>query len=77
MLQVKDPKNPTSNSYGTEVNGNGNGHTFKFHFDVANFKLIPGDYEVGVSGKLISHFKHKTIPVEYWIALEKSSTYEA
>jgi hypothetical protein len=77
VVRVKDPKNSTSNSYGTEVDGNNNGHKFKFHFDIANFKLIPGDYEVGISGKLISHFKHKTQPIEYWIALEKSSTYEA
>ena len=77
VVRVKDPKNSTSNSYGTEVEGNNNGHTFKFHFDIANFKILPGDYDVSISGKLISHFKHKTQPVEYWIALEKSSTYEA
>lgn len=77
VVRVKDPKNSTSNSFGTEVEGNANGHTFKFHFDISNFKLLPGDYEVSISGKLISHFKHKTLPIEYWIALEKSSTYEA
>jgi hypothetical protein len=77
VVRVKDPKNSTSNSYGTEVEGNPNGHTFKFHFDIGNFKILPGDYDVSISGKLISHFKHKTLPIEYWIALEKSSTYEA
>ena len=77
VVRVKDPKNSTSNSYGTEVEGSNNGHTFKFHFDISNFKILPGDYNVSISGKLISHFKHKTQPVEYWIALEKSSTYEA
>jgi len=76
-ISVKDAKNSTSNSYGTEVEGNNNGHTFKFHFDISNFKILPGDYDVSISGKLISHFKHKTLPIEYWIALEKSSTYEA
>lgn len=76
-LRVKDPKNSTSNSFGTEVDGAANGHAFKFHFDIGNFKLLPGDYDVSISGKLISHFKHKTLPVEYWIALEKTSTYEA
>lgn len=77
VVKVKNPKNSTSNSYGTEVDGNNNGHTFKFHFDISNFKILPGDYEVSISGKLISHFKHQTLPVEYWIALEKTSTYEA
>lgn len=76
-ISVKDAKNSTSNSYATEVDGHNGGHSFKFHFDISNFKLLPGDYEVSISGKLISHFKHKTLPVEYWIALEKSSTYEA
>ena len=75
-ISVKDAKNSTSNSYSTEVEGNSNGHTFKFHFDISNFKILPGDYDVSISGKLISHFKHKTLPIEYWIALEKSSTYE-
>lgn len=77
VVRVKDTKNSTANSYGTEVEGSNNGHTFKFHFDIANFKILPGDYDVSISGKLISHFKNKTQPVEYWIALEKSSTYEA
>jgi len=77
VLRVKDAKNSTSNSYGTEVDGNNNGHKFKFHFDISNFKLVQGDYEVSISGKLISHFQHKTLPIEYWIALEKSSVYEA
>jgi hypothetical protein len=76
VIRVQDAKNSTSNSYGTEVEGNNNGHNFKFHFDISNFKILPGDYDVSISGKLISHFKHKTLPVEYWIALEKSSTYE-
>jgi hypothetical protein len=77
VVRVKDPKNSTSNSFGTEVDGSPNGHSFKFHFDIGNFKLLPGDYDVNISGKLISHFKHKTMPIEYWIALEKTSTYEA
>jgi hypothetical protein len=77
IISVKDAKNSTSNSYSTEVEGNSNGHSFKFHFDISNFKILPGDYDVSISGKLISHFKHKTLPIEYWIALEKSSTYEA
>ena len=76
VIRVNDPKNSTSNSYGTEVDGNNNGHKFKFHFDISNFKILQGDYDVSISGKLISHFKHQTLPVEYWIALEKTSIYE-
>ena len=32
--------------------------------------MLPGDYDVSVSSKSISHFKHKKLPIEYWIALE-------
>ena len=35
--------------------------------------MMGGDYEVSISTKLISSFKQTN--VEYWIALEKSSTY--
>ena len=77
VVRVCDPKNSTSNTYGTEVDGDNGGHTFKFFFEISSFKLIAGDYDVSISSKLISHFKHTTLPVEYWIALEKTSTYEA
>ena len=39
-------------------------------------KILPGDYEVSISSKLISNFKHKEYDLQYWIALEKTSTYE-
>ena len=49
---------------------------YDFQFLISNLKLVPGDYEVSVSSKLISHWKCiNNNPVEYWIALEKSSTY--
>ena len=39
-------------------------------------KILPGDYDVTISSKLISNFKHKDLNVQYWIALEKTSTFE-
>jgi hypothetical protein len=77
LLEVKDPNNSASNVYQLEV---GSGYEvdadFDFQFLIANLKLIPGDYKVSVSSKLISHWACKnTISAEYWIALEKSSTY--
>jgi hypothetical protein len=38
-------------------------------------KIMPGDYEVAISSKLISHFTNKEYGISYWIALDKSSTY--
>jgi hypothetical protein len=50
---------------------------FEFYFKVENLKLLPGDYDVQVSSKGISFFKHKTLDVTYFIALEPESTYKS
>jgi uncharacterized protein (UPF0276 family) len=38
--------------------------------------MLPGDYTVAISSKLISNFKNKNKSVQYWIALENTSKYE-
>jgi len=48
---------------------------FRFVFSVSNFKILSGNYRVDVSSKLISHLTAESSDVEYWIALEKSSTF--
>ena len=48
---------------------------FRFVFNVANFKIVPGDYSVDVSSKLISQLTNRNADLNYWIALEKSSTF--
>jgi hypothetical protein len=45
-------------------------------FNTENLKMIPGTYDVAISSKGISHFKHATDSVEYWIATEAGSKYE-
>ena len=71
ILKVHDKKN-SANSYeefvGTEASAD-----FTFNFKIENLKIIPGDYDVAVSSKSISHFKNKVKPIEYWIALEPDS----
>ena len=56
------------------VVGQGATADYTFYFKVENMKMLDGDYDVSVSAKSISHFKHKKLPVEYWIALEPDST---
>ena len=73
VLKVFDKKNDTSNSSVIPVGENATAD-YTFYFKVENMKMIDGDYDVSVSSKSISHFKHKTLPVEYWIALESDST---
>lgn len=73
-LVVTDPDNKTANNYTIEIPGDfDEASTFKFVFSIANLKMIPGDYEVTLSKKLISHFVSKTENLQYWIAMEKSS----
>ena len=71
-----DNANSTSNTYSIEVGGEfPKDSVFNFVINIANLKLLPGDYDVSISSKLISEFKHKQMNVRYWIALEKSSTF--
>tara|TARA_Y200000002_G_scaffold120559_1_gene98846 strand:- start:185 stop:859 length:675 start_codon:yes stop_codon:yes gene_type:complete len=73
VLKVCDKKNDTSNNFDIVV-GEGATADYTFYFKVENMKMIPGDYDVSVSSKSISHFKNKKLPIEYWIALEPDST---
>jgi len=73
VLKVCDKKNDTSNNFDMVV-GEGATADYTFYFKVENMKMIPGDYDVSVSSKSISHFKNTKLPIEYWIALEPDST---
>lgn len=77
QLQVKDPNNSSANVYSREIhNGVVEGSTFDLQFLISNLKLIPGDYDINISSKLISHWSCiNNISAEYWIALEKDSTF--
>lgn len=73
---VTDVNDSTSNSFELELADVGRpAEAFSCVFNIGNFKIISGDYAVAISSKLISHFKNKDLDVEYWIALEKNSTF--
>lgn len=77
-LSVVDPKNATANTYSIVLEDTtDNTAEFDLQFLIASLKVIPGDYTVEISSKLISRWAHTTEPVEYYIALEKTSSYEA
>ena len=76
VLTVKDKKNSTSNVFSKTV-AQGNGSTFEMFLRMENMKMIPGDYTVFVSSKGIAHFTNRNVAVEYFIALEPDSTYNA
>ena len=75
-LSIVDTKNSTSNAFSIDVDGEfPQDSQFNFILSIANLKILPGDYQVDISSKLITQFSHKEMNVQYWIALEKSSTY--
>lgn len=74
-LSVVENQNSTSNKYSIDIDGEFGEATFNFILNIANLKILPGDYNVSISNKLISKFSHKELNLNYWIALEKSSSY--
>lgn len=76
-LAAVDKGDVTSNYYSLDVGENESGATFEFIFDVDNLKILPGDYSVAISEKVVSSFTNKNEPLTYWIALNADSTYEA
>ena len=75
-LSVTDKKNSSANNFSVDVDIKGTGD-YKFYFKVENLKIIPGDYDVEISSKNISHFTNKSNDktIQYWIALEPDSSY--
>ena len=76
VLKVCDKKNDTSNKFDIIVGENATAN-YTFYFKVENLKLISGDYDVAVSSKSIAHFTNTKHPIEYWIALEPDSVFDA
>jgi hypothetical protein len=72
-LNAVDVKNQDSDIFSIEVGTTKS--EFEMIFSTENFKMIPGDYNVEISSKGISHFKHTKEPIEYWIAIESGSTF--
>lgn len=71
---VVNPDNKTSNAFSVPLCDYQGTADFRFVFDVKNLKMMPGDYEVALSSKLITRFKSPT--VTYFIAPESDSKYE-
>ena len=72
-LVVRDKKNDTSNDFSVDVGETD--EVFSFNFKVENLKILNGSYEVVISSKLLSRFKHTGFDLVYHIALEPDSTF--
>ena len=76
MLTVGDNSDSTSNEFSITVDGNYPEDTdFRFVINVNNLKVINETFEVSVSSKLISNFRSLHSDIQYFVALEKTSTY--
>jgi len=76
-LSIVDNANTTSNVYSVDVDGSYSVEDFKFIIGIGNLRMIPADYKVEISSKLISQFTSTDDEkdLKYWVALEKSSTF--
>jgi hypothetical protein len=76
-LSVVDPKNSSANTFSVTLDeDNAQKGNFDLQFLIANLKLLQGDYDVNISSKLISHWKHNGQDVQYYIALENTSKFD-
>ena len=74
ILKALDVNNDSTDTFKVVLDEK-SGHTFMFVFKTENMKMIPGNYDVEISSKGISHFTLQGQKLEYWIATEASSTF--
>ena len=73
-----DKKDSTSNSYSISLGDLPHGsHDFCFYFKAENLKMLPGDYDVSITEKVVSQFTNTNQSLKYWVALESDSHYNA
>jgi hypothetical protein len=70
FFELYDKKqNTSSNKFRVDVGSVEDDNDFDFRIE--NLKILPGDYEVVVSKNSFARFEHASIPVVYFVALEK------
>ena len=73
---ILDDKDATSNQFKLELaQDNDCKNSFTFVINISNLKFLQGDYHLSISSKLISHWQNSAVPVEYFVALEKTSEF--
>ena len=73
-----DKKDSTSNSYSITLGDLPHGdHDFCFYFKAENLKMLPGDYDVSITEKVVSQFTNTNLSLKFWVALESDSYYNS
>ena len=75
FITTFNPQDDAAHTDSLEITSS-KGDVYRMLFKVENLKMISGSYEVKISSKGISNFKHKTLNLQYWIATETGSKYE-
>lgn len=81
---VVNKKNPSANSFELELDNTGNGTEFSVYLLTENMKMIPGNYTVDISDKLVTRFEFdkqsredvKIDSLVYYLACEKDSKFQ-
>ena len=69
VMSLVDKENQTSNVFSIEIPGDNTGE-YELFMKMENIRLLPGDYDVKLSSKLITEWKHQQLDLTYYIALE-------
>jgi hypothetical protein len=69
-----DVKDDSADQSKIEIGSVTDGKTFKVVMKVENFKLLDGSYDVAIAKKGMAQFKHKTVAITYYIAIEASAS---
>ena len=73
-LKALDVNNDSTDTFKVVLDEK-SGDEFRFVFKTENMKMIPGNYDVEISSKGISHFISQGQKLEYWIATESTSSF--
>ena len=73
-LKALDVNNDSTDTFKVVLDEK-SGDEFRFVFKTENMKMMPGNYDVEISSKGISHFISQGQKLEYWIATESTSSF--
>ena len=74
-LTVTDPEDTTANAFSVAVDGESTTDDLNAVISISNLKMMEGDYRVSLSSKMISHFVNTESNSQYWVALQKNSSF--
>ena len=74
-IKALDVNNDSTDTFKIVLDESYSGDKFRFVFKTENMKMIPGNYDVEISSKGISHFSLQGQKLQYWIATESSSSF--